>query len=420
MSNWERLTDNIRIYHPNGLMIPPELNLEREKLPITRGSRRERQKPHDRTTILYDLFLDRNKNKIVALAPDPLNLEEHLFPVEVTYKNNPLQFKKLVTHDYNKNVEIIALEIDVDGIELNPNSKLKFKWATFESEVPVTVDYPQDISHKMSIVTLQKDNPPAWVSDWIKYHHRVHGVSRAIIYDNNSDNYAQLISHLAKNISEVEVIVVNWKYLFGPPCNLFAPMGFHNHCYRMFGEGKYYIKLDVDEYLVNRTALSLEHYLARAIKGNVVAINIPGGKVPNQSGATSIKDLRVYHFLTKYRRRVGSNRKVIYTPHNIDFVAMHYAVSSIPGWARVLSNSKICRGILRRFNLPIPGWYFEKLVPDSELYFNHYSGLTTGWKSESRLMKEEFDAELHEKDRFMEDLFKKIGLSDGTAGGGSE
>ena len=35
-------------------------------------------------------------------------------------------------------------------------------------------------------------------------------------------------------------------------------------------------------------------------------------------------------------------------------------------------------------------------------------------------MKEEFDAELHEKDRFMEDLFKKIGLSDGTAGGGSE
>ena len=156
--------------------------------------------------------------------------------------------------------------------------------------------------------------------------------------------------------------MVNWKYLFGPPCNLFAPMGFHNHCYRMFGEGKYYIKLDVDEYLVNRTALSLEHYLARAIKGNVVAINIPGGKVPNQSGATSIKDLRVYHFLTKYRRRVGSNKKVIYTPHNIDFVAMHYAVSSIPGWARVLSNSKsavaYCAGSICQFQVGIlKSWY---------------------------------------------------------------
>ena len=420
MSNWERLTDNIRIYYPNGLMIPPELNLEREKLPITRGSRLIRQKPHDRTTILYDLFLDHGKNKIIALAPGPINLEEYLFPVEVSYKNRPLQFKKLVTHDYNREVEIIVLEIDVDGIELNPNLKLKFKWASFESEVPVTVDYPKDTFHDMSIVTLQKDNPPVWVSDWIKYHHRVHGISRAIIYDNNSDNYDQLLSHLAKNISEVQIIIVNWKYLFGPPCNRFSPMGFHNHCYRMFGKGKYYIKMDVDEYLVNRTSLSLEHYLARTIKGNVIAVNISGEKIPNQSSATNTKDRRVYHFLTKYRRRVNSNRKVIYTPHNIDYVAMHYVVSSIPGWARVLNNSKICRNILRRFSLPIPGWYFEKLVPNSELYFNHYSGLTTGWKDESRLMKEEFKEELHEKDRFMEDLFRKTGLSDSTAGSGAK
>ena len=420
MSNWERITDNITIYHPNGLTIPPELNLERKKIPVTRGSHSERQKPHDRTTVLYDLFLDRGKNKVIALAPDPLNLEEHLFPVEVTYKNNPLQFKRLVSHDYNRNVKITSLEIDVDGIELDPNLKLKFKWAAFESEIPVTVDYPKDVHHKISIVTLQKDNPPVWVSDWIKYHHRVHGISRAIIYDNNSDNYDKLISHLAKNISEIPIIVVNWKYLFGPPCNLFAPMGFHNHCYRMFDKGEYYLKLDVDEYLVNRTSLSLENYLTRTIKGNVVAINIPGGKVPNQPGVTGTKELRVYHFLTKYRRRVGSNRKIIYTPRKIDFVAMHYAVSSIPGWARVLSNSRIWRGILRRFRLPIPGWYFEKLVPDSELYFNHYSGLTTGWKNESRLMREEFNAELHEKDHLMENLFKKIGLSDGTAGGGSK
>ena len=49
------------------------------------------------------------------------------------------------------------------------------------------------LSCPLTISTLQKDNPLIWIADWLKWHHREHGVGRAVLYDNGSSNRDELI-----------------------------------------------------------------------------------------------------------------------------------------------------------------------------------------------------------------------------------
>ena len=46
-------------------------------------------------------------------------------------------------------------------------------------------------------MTLQRNNPLPWILDWCRWHHRLHGASRVILYDNASDNRDDLVAALA-------------------------------------------------------------------------------------------------------------------------------------------------------------------------------------------------------------------------------
>ena len=63
-----------------------------------------------------------------------------------------------------------------------------------------------------------------------------------------------------------------------------------------------------------------------------------------------------------------------------------------------------------------PYWFShtQRKVPSSELYFNHYKGLNTGWKLDhARLERPDPDA--HEPDPVMPALLKRAGLAEESA-----
>jgi Glycosyl transferase family 2 len=66
------------------------------------------------------------------------------------------------------------------------------------------------------MVTQQTNSPIEWITQWIQYHHFIHGIEGFLIYDNNSTQYTT--EELFKTISRsgVKIKVVSWPFTYGP------------------------------------------------------------------------------------------------------------------------------------------------------------------------------------------------------------
>ena len=68
------------------------------------------------------------------------------------------------------------------------------------------------------ILTLSRNNEIRWISDWIRYHHRVHGTEAVLLYDNDSSKYTatELQAELRAAHPGLLIMVVAWPFKYGP------------------------------------------------------------------------------------------------------------------------------------------------------------------------------------------------------------
>ena len=105
--------------------------------------------------------------------------------------------------------------------------------------------------YRLTLTTVQKDNPIEWVHDWLLWHHRAFGVQRLILYDNGSKNLDELVAQFSSKSFELEIVLVDWPFPHGAEPYKYCQLGSLNHCRLRFSVPKgYCINLDVDEYLV--------------------------------------------------------------------------------------------------------------------------------------------------------------------------
>ena len=76
-------------------------------------------------------------------------------------------------------------------------------------------------------------------------------------------------------------------------------------------------------------------------------------------------------------------------------------------WILHFLHSKIRTHYLK---LPLPGFFFTALAADNELYFNHYTGVNSGWKIPERTHIQEYDPVKHERDDFMIRILEQVSL----------
>lgn len=110
------------------------------------------------------------------------------------------------------------------------------------------------------MVTLQKDNPISWISQWINYHHNVLGINGFLIYDNGSTKYTlnELESKLSKTKANVKI--VSWPYPYGPQGSDFAPWDsdygqyvmLEHSKWRYLSAAKLVLNNDIDELIVTK------------------------------------------------------------------------------------------------------------------------------------------------------------------------
>ena len=385
----------------------------------------------DTRTIFYDIYLDRGTRRLYAVGPALLNLKAEIFPLEIYIGKRSVEFfvtevKKLIFLESKEAVVVHSESVDIT---------LKFR--TFETKLTLKNSLNETWSTKandnrLTISTLQKDNPIVWVKDWILWHCRLYGVKRVVLYDNGSYDQQGLIEMLQKLEPEVRVIFVYWDFPYGQCPDVYAQNGSLNHCRMRFRPlierdkliNEYCINLDIDEYLVCPHQKDLFSYLeAKLNSTQLYSVLARQVRVPNilpaQFDVNST--LRFFNFRYQYRnqnRAVDShanpldlaNHKYIFKFGSLLYNNIHNVSENLHG---LNSTDKIrlyiqklptklkrhiwwlkCQIPLLRDGSSKPD-YHSILASCSELYFFHFTGLTCKWSKRAKNQIEVYDEDRH-------------------------
>lgn len=416
--------------------------------------------------IFFDVFQTHSKNKFLALGPAMPELWQQIGKPHIFHENNgkkqelsyimeevnPARNKgKNLVYSYGLNY----LLIDTSFTQFS--GKLIFEWPGFsktiklqkkpyvslerngnqnenDSRVKNTNNKP-----KLTLVTLQKDNPTEWIKDWCEYYHTKHGVNRIIIY-NNKDiieaNLKKTLNNLLKSYPLLELWTIPWHYtytLWFTQCQT----GALTHAYwQVMQEASYFLNFDIDEFLVNSSNLSLQKYLEKNIGPNKSGLLVDSYIVPNirkpkkkissqKSSANSTISIQSIpqrkDFIFRYKKQSKAAYKTIFPPQRAHRITVHRVGKIYPSFIVPIllmqANRKTNLTWLEYINKQLAQLFhsmtylkkikriklyasYDKGPAKNGLYFLHYQGLNNNWKwgsKNSSLELSKYNPQIHIK-----------------------
>lgn len=423
----------VLIYRPTPVLIPGDSACRRDFL--TRQSTVDNARltevdyrEYDSRTIFYDVFRCDDDRKVVAIGPPPVNLRSELKKLRITCGGLTLSHRK---REYRR---LCVLELTHDQTtNAGKNLPLRFSFPSFdvEIEVPPPIPASAEAPH-LGLMTLQRNNPLPWVLDWCRWHHRLHGVSRVVLYDNASDNRDGLAEALVRMDEAIDIVLVDWPFPYGPRRshkNFFCQTGAQNHYLLRFGSADAWcLNLDIDECLVVSGEKTIKQYLHDCEGNGVVEVLFDSFIVPPYQGQPAIANRRIGSYWFRNRELRDCSLKFAFEPRHIEYVTPHMAYPKNRVFAKLIGlprlYDKTCRffygsvrkristkRILRFF---FPNQFALRDLSPEEMFFYHFRGLNTNWKPERAFGEEvgKFDASLHVSDTLIGELYVRAGLND--------
>lgn len=217
---------------------------------------------------------------------------------------------------------------------------------------------------KKVMVTLQKNNPIAWIGQWMHYHIKVHGVDAFLIYDNGSTDYsAEDLDEALRGIPAT-IKIVEWPYPYGPQGSDHAPWDSDYGQYVMLEHAKYrylsgaglVLNNDIDEMIVTKglTLNDIQQHLSSAQTGclRYRGVWIEPYDLNNQRMAADVPFEQRYirdFFCTDSDNKIGIGYKWMLVPQ------------------RHLNN----QWLVHHINAP--------MIESDQLHYAHYLALNTNW-----------------------------------------
>ena len=426
----------VLIYRPTSVLIPEDSACRRNFLSrqstvddtlLTEADYRE----YDSRTIFYDVFRCDDDRKVVAIGPPPVNLRNELEKLRVTCDGRMIPHR---TREYRK---LCVLEFTCDQpTNAGKTLPLRFSFPSFDVEIevpPAPLSSPAEALH-LGLMTLQRNNPLPWILDWCRWHHRLHGVSRLVLYDNASDNRDDLAATLAQMGETVDIVLVDWPFPHGPGRshkNRFCQPGAQNHYLLRFASvDAWCLNLDIDEYLVVNGKKTFKQYLHDCEDNGVVELLFDSFIVPPHQGQPAMANRRVGSYRFRNREPRGSSLKFAFNPRHLEYVQTHIAYPKNRIFAKLTGVplprlfDEVCQSLYgsapkrllseRMFRLFFPNQFALRDSSPDEIFFYHFRGLNTNWRP-GRSFGEEiesFDASRHVSDTLIGELFVRAGLND--------
>ena len=391
-------------YVPQSVFIPPAAGVERQFPAVLGGEDIARC---DRRTLFYDLVRPPGHREIVCIGPPFHNLGS---PVAILAQGSSVSFavekiKAGPPRGMAAPRAISATRVLLDEEHVDRTVDLRFSFREFNVEATCSPTPPTVARGRVELTlsTLQKDNDAQWIRDWCLWHHRAHGVSRVVLYDNDSGNLGEVCENLS-GLAGPEIVVVRWNFPHGPyslparrirPLVRFAQVGSLNHCRIVFGRyTDWCLNLDVDEYLYNGGAAPLSLHLQSRKYRNRSVVSLGSYRVPMTS---SIEPRRCFDSPLRIRRlHRGPTVKYMYRPERTTVNGIHRAATarwSVPLSAKDCAAELLaCAGLFRigRVLWEMAGRAVRRLddaglgsrfrLKEDALFYFHFEALNTGWK----------------------------------------
>ena len=414
-ATFKKMSRKISIHHPKPIYLPD--GIEREILlkgPAVNARllTEEQRRKYDSKTLFFDVFLSADRQTLTCLGPHFVNLGP---PRAVRCQGQPLEFiMPMLDARLYLESQLSLLCISLKTAPRRGSLSITLEFADFEIDIPCPPSAPRlpDKKVELMLTTMQKDNPLPWIKDWCQWHARVHGVQRVVLYENGSSTeYSpeELSSELAE--LDVEVLLVNWPFPFGPPLpyqknqfiqngNLmehhwrFTHVGALNHCRLLFGDlCQWCINMDLDEYLYLQSPLPLREYLRRRTRDPVVYM-----KYYYMETLVILKDQlpRFFDYSLRRLNVTTHDIKYVYQPERILYNAHHYVLSTddsvleIPwNWEKI-HQTRRARLLQRRSSFFKKLWREAKhrllstpkktdAATEPEIFYYNLRTLNTGW-----------------------------------------
>ena len=377
------------VYHPRPVYLPAGVKRGIFHNVDDNGHllKEEDRAAYDYTTLFFDVFLSADKRTLICLGPPFVGMGQ---PRSVLWGEKNLKFTVFGPGSRNPKwlLSMVFVDMGPPGWQDCPSLTMHFE----HFEVTLNINAAKVFARKTELVltTLQKDDPLAWIEDWCAWHGRVHGVQRIIIYDNGSSaaySLEELSQQLAKQ--EAEVFLVHWPFPYGPTYsgrNQFAQRGSLNHCRLCFGHlGKWFVSLDVDEYLYLNSTTPLQEYLNRPAFIPRPVIYVDSYRL--YSSAKEDQGISPFdHCMRSPYREFGRLGKYIYQPGQIEINNVHGALGRPgTGFHFLHKLSMLWWQLWERNRLAgkIKELLMKTLAVKDSLFFFHLKSLEAPWKQEA-------------------------------------
>jgi len=168
----------------------------RDKILVS-GSKRTYDEIFDWTT-LYVEAIRVNPDQVVLVGPPLFNLKPYIKFRGASHR----------IIDYRK-TSLTVVESKEDTLVLENENE--------DVIIPVKAQSTA-LAGKITMLTMQKNEPLIWIKDWVSYYHLEHGITSFAIFDNNSDRYTteELREELSKLPYDITIEVIHWSMEYGP------------------------------------------------------------------------------------------------------------------------------------------------------------------------------------------------------------
>ena len=201
-------------------------------------------------------------------------------------------------------------------------------------EVQSLVGYPSNKTSTLAacLPMLRAVYYPYNLLEWLALH-RIMGVDHVFIYDTMSvsDDVQRIINYY-RSIKYVSI--VRWSLEESVSVRAFAHRAMLNDCaYRNYGNYKYVISYDLDEYIVPQTEESIKVFADRHMKNGVNLISVKRSNfcMDKASGRLSRPTMRTMRFTKHTDAGDEAEPKVLYKPESAVEVGIHYVEVRAPG-----------------------------------------------------------------------------------------
>ena len=163
---------------------------------------------YDWATLVYDCFADPDAGEIVLLGPPLLNLRPLVEAAEFRVDGRPVAIRAI--RELSR-CAVVALDV-AEGHEVSVTHR------DFGGTLVVGPSFLDAFAGLNGIYSISLDNRLEWITDWLDYYVRAHGLEAVVLADNGTRTYepAALRAALGAVPGLRKAAILRARYPFGP------------------------------------------------------------------------------------------------------------------------------------------------------------------------------------------------------------